>query len=103
MNKARRQAAIQARALASDGFSVLVPDLFGTGDSDGELRDARWETWLDDLERGANLAGTQAPGAIDRVGRAARNVAGRGTCSVRADPASVNSCYGSPSSAGACT
>jgi len=54
MNKARRQTAIQARALASDGFAVLVPDLFGTGDSDGELRDARWETWIDDLERGAN-------------------------------------------------
>lgn len=51
MNKGRRQAAIQARDLAARGFSVLIPDLFGTGDSDGEFGDARWQTWIDDLKR----------------------------------------------------
>jgi exosortase A-associated hydrolase 2 len=50
LNRTRRLAAQQARLLASLGFAVLQIDLFGCGDSAGELRDARWETWLDDLE-----------------------------------------------------
>jgi len=54
MNKSRRQVSLQARALAATGFGVLVPDLFGTGDSDGELGDARWDIWLDDLGRAAD-------------------------------------------------
>lgn len=52
-NKVRRQAALQARALARLGFAVLEIDLFGTGDSDGDFSDARWDLWLDDLARGA--------------------------------------------------
>ncbi len=42
---------LQARAFAMAGFNVLVPDLFGTGDSDGEFADARFEIWTDDLVR----------------------------------------------------
>lgn len=49
MNKSRRAAAIQARSLASAGFAVLRMDLFGCGDSSGELRDATWERWKSDL------------------------------------------------------
>ncbi|CAI8966974.1 hydrolase 2, exosortase A system-associated [Methylocaldum szegediense] len=50
MNKARRMVALQARALAERGISVLTVDLFGTGDSDGDTLDARWSQWLQDME-----------------------------------------------------
>jgi exosortase A-associated hydrolase 2 len=49
MNKSRRVTAMQARSLASAGFAVLQMDLFGCGDSSGELRDATWEGWKNDL------------------------------------------------------
>ena len=49
MNKSRRMAAIQARALAALGYGVLQIDLAGCGDSDGEFGDARWEHWKADL------------------------------------------------------
>lgn len=51
MNKSRRMVAIQARACQKAGYSVLVVDLYGCGDSDGVLSDASWEGWLDDLAR----------------------------------------------------
>jgi len=49
MNKTRRMAALQARALAALGYAVLQIDLHGCGDSDGEFGAARWEHWQDDL------------------------------------------------------
>lgn len=48
LNKSRRMAALQARAFAAAGFDVLQIDLFGCGDSDGDLVDARWNTWQRD-------------------------------------------------------
>jgi exosortase A-associated hydrolase 2 len=53
MNRSRRMAALQARALAQRGYGVLQVDLHGCGDSSGDFGDARWETWKDDLARGA--------------------------------------------------
>jgi len=53
MNRTRRLAALQARALAADGIGVLLLDLHGCGDSSGDFADARWETWKDDLARGS--------------------------------------------------
>jgi exosortase A-associated hydrolase 2 len=53
MNRARRMAALQARALAQQGFGVLLLDLHGCGDSSGDFGDARWDTWKDDVARGA--------------------------------------------------
>ncbi|SOD40063.1 hydrolase 2, exosortase A system-associated [Nitrosovibrio sp. Nv4] len=49
MNKSRRMAAMQARAFAAIGFSVLQIDLFGCGDSSGQFCDARWDIWKQDL------------------------------------------------------
>lgn len=58
MNKARRMVALQAAELARSGCRVLLLDLYGTGDSAGDFRDARWEFWLDDLTRAVEwLAG----------------------------------------------
>jgi exosortase A-associated hydrolase 2 len=51
MNKSRRMAALQARALAALGVGVLLLDLHGCGDSSGEFREARWDGWKDDLAR----------------------------------------------------
>ena len=49
-----------ANALAAQGVAALVPDLFGTGDSEGEFRDADWETWKADLDTA--VAWTQEAG-----------------------------------------
>jgi len=49
MNKARRMAALQARALAANGWTVLQMDLFGCGDSDGEFAEADWQQWRTDI------------------------------------------------------
>ena len=50
MNKSRRMAALQARALAASGWFVLQVDLFGCGDSDGDFGDADWQRWLADVD-----------------------------------------------------
>lgn len=52
LNKTRRMATLQARALAAEGDAVLQIDLLGCGDSSGDFADARWEAWLDDLHDG---------------------------------------------------
>lgn len=49
MNKCRRQFTETTHALVESGFAVLVLDLFGTGDSEGEFSEARWETWKSDV------------------------------------------------------
>lgn len=49
MNKSRRMAAMQARALAGQGWAVLLPDLLGCGDSTGDFGDASWTAWVDDI------------------------------------------------------
>jgi exosortase A-associated hydrolase 2 len=49
MNKARRMVAEQSRALAHDGFAVLLVDPLGCGDSPGDFGDAGWDIWVDDM------------------------------------------------------
>jgi exosortase A-associated hydrolase 2 len=53
MNKTRRMAALQARALAAAGYGVLQIDLKGCGDSSGEFGDATWADWVADVSTGA--------------------------------------------------
>ena len=56
MNKSRRMAALQAKAMASAGYVVLQVDLLGCGDSTGDFADATWESWIGNLvEAGAWL------------------------------------------------
>ncbi|MCZ4313807.1 hydrolase 2, exosortase A system-associated [Comamonadaceae bacterium G21597-S1] len=50
MNRCRSMMTLQALELAKLGYGVLVVDPHGTGDSEGEFGDARWELWLQDLE-----------------------------------------------------
>ncbi len=49
MNKARRMAAMQARALADAGWTVLQPDLYGCGDSEGDFGQTDWQQWRSDI------------------------------------------------------
>ncbi len=49
MNKARRMAALQARRLSRLGYAVLLVDAYGTGDSEGDFANARWETWRENF------------------------------------------------------
>lgn len=52
MNKARRMAALQSRALAQAGYAVLQIDLLGCGDSSGDFGDASWQDWVTDVVLG---------------------------------------------------
>lgn len=49
MNKSRKMMAAQARSFATAGFAVVIPDLYGTGDSAGDFADADWKVWRDDM------------------------------------------------------
>lgn len=48
MNKCRRMAAMQARAFAEAGWTVMQLDLAGCGDSSGDFGDATWQRWIRD-------------------------------------------------------
>ncbi len=49
MNKSRRLVWSTAERLVKKGYLVVVPDLFGTGDSEGEFRDGCLQTWQEDV------------------------------------------------------
>lgn len=68
MNKARRMATLQARALAQAGYAVLQIDLLGCGDSSGDFGDATWQSWVSDVVRGGRWLRErhQAPGPQGR-------------------------------------
>jgi uncharacterized protein len=59
MNKSRRMAALQAQALAQNGYSVLQIDLLGCGDSSGDFADATWEGWIADVVLACNCLRVQ--------------------------------------------
>ncbi|MFL6709174.1 MAG: hydrolase 2, exosortase A system-associated [Massilia sp.] len=68
MNKSRRVAANQARALAAAGFAVLQIDLLGCGDSSGDFADARWEAWKADVEGAIDWLKTHYQAPITLLG-----------------------------------
>lgn len=45
MNKCRRQFTETTADLVARGYAVLLIDLYGTGDSEGEFSDASWSAW----------------------------------------------------------
>lgn len=63
-NKSRRMAIEQARALAAEGWGVLMPDLTGCGDSSGDFGDATWQVWLDDIALARNWLQRELPQPI---------------------------------------
>ncbi len=52
MNRCRHLVADQANRFAASGYSCLLLDPFGTGDSEGALADASWEGWRMDALTG---------------------------------------------------
>ena len=62
MNKSRRMAALQSRALAAAGFDVLQIDLLGCGDSSGAFGEATWNDWLADVALGAQALASCSDG-----------------------------------------
>ena len=65
MNKSRRMAALQARALAQAGFAVLQIDLLGCGDSSGDFGDATWAAWVNDVVQGCQWLRARSPSNHD--------------------------------------
>jgi len=61
MNKTRRMAALQARALAAAGWAVLQVDLLGCGDSSGDFGDATWQEWVNDIKRACDWLNHKHP------------------------------------------
>ena len=52
MNRSRRLSTkLRQRLLASEVSEVIMPDLYGTGDSSGDFNDARWQIWIRDLQQ----------------------------------------------------
>ena len=49
MNRSRRMLVLLAEALARCGYHAVLPDFYGTGDSEGEFSEASWHGWLDQL------------------------------------------------------
>lgn len=64
MNKSRRMAALQSRALAAAGFAVLQIDLLGCGDSSGDFGDATWDDWVADVVEGSQWLRQQYPAPV---------------------------------------
>ena len=67
MNKSRRLVWSTAKRLAGKGYLVVVPDLFGTGDSEGDFADADWETWILDLRSAIDWARTRGATKISAL------------------------------------
>ena len=64
LNKSRRMAALQSRAMAEAGYAVLQLDLLGCGDSAGDFGDASWAQWIVDVVHAARwLKARHAHGA----------------------------------------
>ena len=49
MNRCRRMVSTQAFALARNGYRALIFDLYGTGDSEGDFAEARWDRWCENI------------------------------------------------------
>ena len=68
MNRCRSMVTAQAQALAQQGVGTLVIDLYGTGESEGEYGDARWEVWLEDINRASAWLDGQPGGCMAFLG-----------------------------------
>lgn len=51
-NRCRVMQGLAARALAQRGFTTLIVDLYGTGNSEGVFEEATWDIWLSDVRSG---------------------------------------------------
>ena len=68
MNRCRSMVTLLARELAVKGVGTLVIDLYGTGESDGEYGDARWDAWLEDIGQAMAWLDGQTGGCLALLG-----------------------------------
>ncbi len=68
LNKSRRMLTLLAERLAEEGVGVLITDLYGTGDSEGDFGDADWEIWLEDLQVAADWLLHRGCGELSMLG-----------------------------------
>jgi len=61
MNRCRSLVASQARRFANAGYSCTLIDFYGTGDSEGQLRDASLAIWKDNIRRAVNVLQQECP------------------------------------------
>lgn len=66
MNRCRSMVTLQAQAWAAQGLGTLVIDPLGTGDSEGDFVDARWDAWQRNLHAGRDWL-AQQPGGCRAV------------------------------------
>jgi len=66
MNKSRHLLSAILRGLAGAGHQVILPDLFGTGDSTGDFGEATIATWCSDLDHAIAQMDSTLP--LDVVG-----------------------------------
>lgn len=66
MNKSRHILAGLAAAIGTSGHDVLMPDLFGTGDSAGDFSEATLDTWRADLD--AVIERLDPDGTLELIG-----------------------------------
>lgn len=64
MNRCRSMITLQAQAFAQIGVGTLLVDLYGTGDSAGEYRDAQWSLWLQNIRASAAWLADQPGGCL---------------------------------------
>lgn len=62
MNRCRSMVSLQAQAFAQMGIGTLTIDLLGTGDSEGNYVDARWDIWLENIRAGVKWLNEQPGG-----------------------------------------
>jgi exosortase A-associated hydrolase 2 len=61
MNRCRHLVSDQAKRFANDGYSCLILDPYGTGDSEGELAHASWAAWHTDVMTAVQWCQEQYP------------------------------------------
>ncbi len=50
LNRARHMINRQAASLSAGGYGVFIPDLYGTGDSEGRFDESGWTEWVQSIE-----------------------------------------------------
>ena len=61
MNKSRHLLATLGRAAAASGACAVLPDLYGTGDSEGDFGEATLATWRADVDASIRHLGEEKP------------------------------------------
>lgn len=68
MNKTRKMLTDVSQALQARGIATILVDLYGTGDSEGEFRDATWGRWIEDLARAASWCAAEGWPTVGLLG-----------------------------------